>query len=100
MADLRLTVAARQDLETIQDQGLDRFGVQATRMHMQGFERIFSLLRTHPGAGEARADYGENIRVFSHRPHRIIYHVSGKDILIVRVLHAAMDAAAAMRRHP
>ncbi|MFC3439897.1 type II toxin-antitoxin system RelE/ParE family toxin [Sphingobium rhizovicinum] len=100
MPRIRLSVAARQDLDDIQDRGLEAFGLAAVRRHMQGFNRIFALLRTHPAIGEARPDYGDSIRVFSHRPHRIFYHVGEREILIVRVLHAAMDAAAAMRHRP
>ena len=48
MPKIRLTVAARQDLIAIQDHGLEYFGLEAVRVHMQGFERIFALLRTHP----------------------------------------------------
>jgi len=97
MHRVRLSFAARQDLDDIQDRGLEAFGLKAVRKHMQGFNRTFALLRTHPALGEARPDYGEGIRVFSHRPHRIFYHVAEREILIVRVLHAAMDAAAAIR---
>lgn len=100
MPRIRLTVAARQDLNDIQDRGLESFGPETVRAHMLGFEHIFTLLRAHPAAGEARPDYGEGIRVFSHRPHRIFYHIGENDILIVRILHSAMDAIAAMRSHP
>lgn len=100
MPKIRLTVAAQQDLSTIQDIGLDNFGTMAVRGHMQGFERIFALLRTHPAAGEARPDYGDGIRVFSHKPHRIFYHFGDDDILILRIIHAAMDAASALERRP
>ena len=96
MHKLRLTAAARKDLENIQDRGLEQFGLEPVRRHMQGFERIFTLLRTHAEAGAARPDYGDDIRVFSHRPHRLIYHVSDREILILRILHSAMDAASAL----
>ena len=100
MPRIRLTVAARQDLIAIQDHGLEYFGLEAVRAHMQGFERIFALLRTHPAAGEARPDYGDGIRAFSHRPHRVLYHVGEQTILILRILHSAMDAPSALGRRP
>lgn len=96
MHKLRLTAAARSDLQDIQDRGLEQFGLEAVRRHMQGFERIFALLRTHAQAGAARPDYGDGIRVFSHRPHRLIYHASDQGVLILRVLHSAMDEASAL----
>jgi plasmid stabilization system protein ParE len=94
---VRLTVGAQQDLIDIQEQGLATFGLAAARSHMQGFEAVFTLLRAYPGAGEARPDYGDGIRVFSHRPHRVVYHVADGNVLIVRILHSAMDAISALK---
>jgi plasmid stabilization system protein ParE len=97
MNKLRLTVAARRDLESIQDKGLEDFGVSTVRAHMEGFDRVFALLRGHPSAGQARPEYGEGIRVFSHRPHRVLYRAGEREILIIRVLHSAMDVRKALR---
>jgi toxin ParE1/3/4 len=91
MPRLRLSAAARRDLEMIQDRGLADFGAYAARRHMAGFGRVFALLRAHPFSGEARPAYGEGIRAVSHRPHRVLYRVRDDEILIVRIVHAAMD---------
>lgn len=96
MNRMRLSVAARHDLNAIQDKGVEDWGVAAVRAHMEGFDRIFVLLRERPSAGQSRPEYGDGIRVFSHRPHRILYRPGEDEILIVRVLHAAMDVRAAL----
>jgi toxin ParE1/3/4 len=96
MPRLRLTAAATRDLDLIQDRGVEHFGVKATRAHMEGFQRVFGLLRRYPAVGQAKTEYGEGVRVFSHRPHRVIYHVDEQEILILRILHSAMDADAAV----
>jgi len=100
MNRLRLSVAARRDLEAVQAKGVEDWGVGPVRAHMEGFHRIFTLLRQHPLAGQARPDYGEDIRVFSHRPHRILYRADKRELLIVRVLHSAMDVRRALGRKP
>lgn len=64
---------------------------------MEGFDRIFALLREHPRAGEVRSDYGIEVRVFTHRPHRVLYRCDGEDVLILRILHSAMDVPNALR---
>lgn len=63
-------------------------------VHMARFEHIFSLLREHPEAGQAHPEYGEGIRAFSNRPHRLLYHYADGEVLIVRVLHAAQRVPA------
>lgn len=91
MSDLRLSGAARRDLEEIQASGAEQFGSHATRRYMAGFERIFDLLRNYPMAGQERPEFGHGIRTFSHRPHLILYRVGKKSILIARILHASRD---------
>ncbi len=63
---------------------------------MEGFDRIFVLPSEHPSAGQSQPEYGEDIRVFSHKPHRILYRAGERELLIVRVLHAAMDVRGAL----
>ncbi len=99
MIKLRLSVAARRDLNSIQDKGLKDWGLPAIRAHMEGFDRIFGMLRQYPAAGQLRQEYGDDMRSFSHRPHRILYRVSPNEILIVRVLHAAMDVGGKLGRN-
>lgn len=91
MTSLRLSAAARRDLEEIQTNGLRDFGPAATRAHLAGFERIFALLREHPLAGPEHSEFGSGIRTFSHRPHRILYRVQGDGVLIARILHFARN---------
>jgi len=97
MTRLRLSRAAQNDLEDIQETGLIEFGINATRNHMAGFERIFALLRERPLTGQDRPDFGAGIRSFSHRPHRLLYRVERGEVLIVRILHGARDARSIMR---
>jgi len=75
---------------------LEDFGLDAVRKHMAGFEDRFALLRRHPLAGEARPELGAATRSLAHRPHRIFYRYVGGEVLIVRILHAAMDERRAL----
>lgn len=75
---------------------MEDFGLLAVTRHMAGFEDIFAPLRRHPLAGEARPELGATMRSLSHRPHRIFYRYVGGKVLIVRILHAAMDERRAL----
>lgn len=96
MADLRLTPAARRDLELIREYGTAEFGAEVARQHLQGFARCFALLRRYPLAGEARPEFDLAIRSLSHRPHRLLYQVDGNRVLIVRILHYRQDVHGAL----
>ena len=97
MAELRLSAAAREDLIDIRDQGVRDFGPAATARHLAGFEARFVLLRERPFAGQQRPEFELAIRSLSHRPHRILYQVDRRGVLIVRIIHQARDVRGALR---
>ena len=97
MAELRLSVAAERDLEDIQAEGEARFGEIAADAHSVRFERIFTLLRDQPFAGQQRSDYAREVRAFANWPHVIIYRVQDDTVLVIRVLHGARDIRHALR---
>lgn len=91
MARVRLTAAARRDLQTIQAEGPSQFGDQASLRHMASFKKIFALLRAYPLAGAMYPAYGEGVRLLVNPPHRILYRVLDGTVVIARILHAARD---------
>lgn len=99
MARLRLSSAAQRDLLTIAEFSEENFGAQLAREFMVGFDRVFALLRDQPFAGQARDELGPDRRSFSHKPYRIIYQVSGDQVLIARIIHQARDIRAAFLEH-
>src|SRR3546814_18942750 len=64
---------------------------------MRGFGQAFDLLRQHPKAGAAWPKLGEDIRCLVHRRHRIFYQEQDGTVLIVRVVHHAMDEQRVLR---
>jgi toxin ParE1/3/4 len=96
MTELRLSVAARADLQAVQDEGVEGFGVAAARKHMAGFDHVFALLREHPFAGRQRPELGATLRSFSHRPHVVLYVVDEQRVTIARILHHRRDLRAAL----
>lgn len=59
---------------------------------------MFALLRTHPFAGPLKPDLGKQVRCLTHKRHRIFYHVTREEILILRIIHHARDANGAIGR--
>ena len=97
MAEVTFSNAAEADLVEIDEFSLAHFGEVASQIYMQGFTTAFSLLAQHPLAGEAKPLLTLRIRCLVHRQHRILYQVDGDDVLIVRVVHHAMDAKLALK---
>lgn len=91
MVRLRISRLASADLDDIRQDGEARFGPDAARRHLAGFERIFVLLRDQPMSGQSRPELGREVRTFSHRPHRVLYRTDGSEMLIMRIVHAARD---------
>ena len=91
------TAAARIDLISIRDHSIEQFGTEIGQAYMQGFDKAFALLQDHPFSGAATPEYGNTFRCLVHRKHRIFHIVEGETVLIVRILHHAMDAQQALR---
>jgi toxin ParE1/3/4 len=97
MAKLRVSAKARRDLERIGDDGAVNYGLAASDRHIEGFRRLFALLRDQPFAGRQRGDLSRGMRSLSHRPHVILYRVDGDTVVIDRIIHQARDVTRALR---
>lgn len=91
MAEVRFSSAARSDLAAIDEYSAEQFGDDVADAYARGFMETFDLLGRHPYAGAARPELGDAIRCQLHRRHRIFYRVNGEIILILRIVHHAMD---------
>jgi len=96
-ARLEFSDAARSDLIAMRQYGLDEFGREIADLYVDDIESVFRLLQDRPHAGQAQPDLGRNMRCFSKRRHRIFYRLEQDTVMIVRVVHHAMDAGRALR---
>lgn len=96
MADVLLSTLARADLEDIRAHGVEAFGEAAAERQLVGLRSVFVFHAEHPMAGQARPEFRHDIRSLPHRPHRILYTVTGEIVLVVRVIHQARDVASAL----
>ncbi|MBY0520056.1 MAG: type II toxin-antitoxin system RelE/ParE family toxin [Sphingomonas sp.] len=97
MAKLRVSAAARRDLERIAETGVRDHGLVASAARVEGFRKLFSLLREQPFAGQERLELGVGIRSLSYRPHRILYRVEDNRVIIDRIIHQSRDVWRALR---
>lgn len=85
-------------MEAIDAFSFEQFGDEVASTYMRRFAELFDLLRRHPLAGQNASDLGKGMRSLTHRSHRILYQARKDGVLIVRVLHHAMDAKLALKR--
>lgn len=97
MARVVPSPAARLDLVTINDYSIEQFGQETGETHMLGFDEAFDLLAAYPSAGQRRPELGDAIRCLVHRKHRIFYRFDGEIVLVIRIIHHAMDARRALQ---
>lgn len=97
MAEVKFSNAAEADLVEIDEFSASRFGEDVAETYMHGFGDAFGLLRDFPLAAPLHPELGEGVRCLVHRQHRIFYCVDGDVVLIVRIVHHAMDADRALK---
>lgn len=97
VAKLRLSADARADLAEIDSYGAMRFGDEAAAIYSRGFNKVWARLREYPFSAPPRNEFGEGIRCFIHRSHRVLYRVEGETVQIARILHYSRDVGKALR---
>jgi toxin ParE1/3/4 len=98
VAEVSFSNAAVADLCAIDEYSLTQFGEEIGEAYMQGFDKVFTLLKDYPLAGSEASKYGRAYRCMMHRRHRIFYVVRNEVVLIIRILHHAVDTNRALRR--
>ncbi len=97
MAKLILTPAARADMVAIDEWGYQQFGDEVADGYSRRLSDAFDQLADYPMSGKATPEYGKAHRCLVHNRHRIYYEMQDDIVLIVRILHHAMDAARALK---
>jgi toxin ParE1/3/4 len=96
VAEVAISSAARSDLLSIDDYGIDRFGEEAADALSAGFERGFAQLAEFPRSAPERPEYGEGIRCWIYLGYRVLYRLEKDTVVIVRVLHHSRDVGKAL----
>jgi toxin ParE1/3/4 len=86
-----LSLAADADVAEILGYGIDTFGRERAEAYVKGFDKTFELIGEHPFSGALRDQFRPPIRSLPHGSHRIYYDVLEDSIVVLRILHKAMD---------
>ena len=92
MASYSLSPKAAEDLDGIYEHSIVNFGLQQARAYLNGLMDLLDDLAARPMLGSSAATLGPELRRFEYRSHVVFYVPTAAGILVVRVLHAKMDA--------
>lgn len=88
---LELSRKAQSDLDDIRNFSVLHFGVDRAIAYLDAFEATFRRILDFPEIGAPHFALTPAVRAIGCQRHRIYYDCSGDTVLIVRILHQAMD---------
>lgn len=94
MPSFRVTRAAQNDLRDIGRHTELAWGREQRRTYLADLESKFDLLSHNPRLAAEHKTFTPPVRIHRHERHLIVYVLDEGGILIVRVLHDAMDIPA------
>ena len=93
MADFHLSAQADTDLAGIADYTIETFGIEQARRYRDGMESAFQNLADNQLLGQSADFLAPQLRRLDHQSHVIFYMPQDYGVLIVRILHASMEAS-------
>lgn len=90
---LELSRKAQSDLDDIRDFSVLHFGVDRAIAYLDAFEATFRRILNFPQIGAPHFALTPATRAIGCQRHCIYYELSGDTVVIVRILHQAMDVA-------
>jgi toxin ParE1/3/4 len=83
---------ADADLAGILDYSIGAHGVAIAEEYLRTIHGTLSRLSDFPELGVSRTDLAAGIRSLPTGEHRAFYKITSEGVLVVRVLHKAMDS--------
>ena len=91
MRELRVSRPADNDIVAISEYTTAEFGEEQARLYRDQLVSCFNLLLEYPELGRSADEIAAGLRRIRQQAHVVFYLPSDDAILIVRVLHHAMD---------
>ena len=88
---LSISDAARRDLRSLYDYGVDNYGRQSANQYLDAITLAIERIPDWPLANRLRTEVRPPVRLFAHAAHNVFYDVRSDEVEIIRVLHHAAD---------
>ncbi|MFN3165756.1 MAG: type II toxin-antitoxin system RelE/ParE family toxin [Phycisphaeraceae bacterium] len=94
MARIFLTDRALDDLESIYQYSIDRWGRRVADRYLESYDSAFDLLRSEPALLKENPDCPGWLRFYRVQKHWVVCDQVGKRIYVLTIKHGAMDLPA------
>ena len=91
MAVYKLSKAAKNDLVSIYEYGIETFGYNQAQLYLMQLHKHFLTLAENASIGRDASEFSEGLKRFVFESHTIFYQPMVKGVFIVRVLGQQMD---------
>lgn len=98
MHDYKLTDAAKKDLREISAYTKKTWGKEQEKVYRETIRDTLRIIAKLPEIGQKREELTEGLRSFPVGNHIAYYVEKNNQIMVVRILHPAMDRAKAMKK--
>jgi len=87
----KLLLEAEKDLENIWNYTVRKWSVDQATIYIDQMDNAFQLLAENPHLSREYDEFDPPVHIHHHKKHLVVYLINHTDILIIRVLHEAMD---------
>ena len=94
MTAFRVSKAAETDIRQIARYTQNQWGAPQRRRYLAGLNDEFKALSLNPEMVAERREFDPPVRIRRYEKHLIVYVIEDSGIIIIRVLHQAMDIPA------
>ena len=94
MPEIVVRTGASGDIIDIHRYSLDQFGYTVAEEYLAGIDDAISSRGILPELGAVQHGISSPIRALTYRSYKIFYNFDGLTVVVVRILHHAMNAAA------
>ncbi len=91
MLEIEILERAQDDIFNIIAYGVATHGEASARDYVRKISARINWLSANAGSGPVHSELRGGIRSFRQGQHRIYYMASAEKLIVVRVLHVAMD---------
>jgi len=98
MRDYKLTEASKKDLREISAYTKKTWGKEQEKVYRETIRAALRIIARLPEIGQKREELTEGLRSFPVGNHIAYYVEKNNQIIVVRILHPAMDREKAMNK--
>jgi toxin ParE1/3/4 len=88
---LEITLQAREDMFTVQAEGMQNFGPLQTDKFFDGLTALFKLIAHSPYIASERHEFSRPIRLHPYKSLIIAYRIESETFKILRVVYGRQD---------